>query len=160
MRVLNEGDDPHLCFTLGTLEWVDLIYALYARGPTTLTELDSTDFGELAEVTTIVRFPFSRSVFVSCDEPLRQLVTLLQNAPLAAPPDPLSSQTASRAPSPPSLPPRAPLIGPRSGRLYGYQLSPYTVWVTDARKRALAPNGTRARYHPAPFSFPLSVTPV
>ena len=36
---MNEGDDAHLCLTLGTLKWVDLINALYARGPTTLTEL-------------------------------------------------------------------------------------------------------------------------
>ena len=45
--ILNEGDDPHLCVTLGTLKWVDLIYALYARSPTTFTEL-----------TTIVAFLF------------------------------------------------------------------------------------------------------
>jgi hypothetical protein len=37
--ILNEGDDPHLCVTLGTLKWVDLIYALYARSPTTPAEL-------------------------------------------------------------------------------------------------------------------------
>jgi len=37
--VLNEGDDTHLCFTFGALQRVDLIYALYARGPTAFTEL-------------------------------------------------------------------------------------------------------------------------
>jgi hypothetical protein len=54
VRVLNEGDDAHWRFALGVLKRVDLIYALYARGPTTLTEPDSTDFGELAKLTTIV----------------------------------------------------------------------------------------------------------
>jgi hypothetical protein len=37
--VLDEGDDAHLRFTFGALQWVDLIYALYARGPTTFAEL-------------------------------------------------------------------------------------------------------------------------
>jgi hypothetical protein len=37
--VVNEGDDPHLRFALEALQGVDLIYALYARGPTTLAEL-------------------------------------------------------------------------------------------------------------------------
>lgn len=37
--VLDEGDDAHLSFILGALERVDLIDALYARGPTTLTKL-------------------------------------------------------------------------------------------------------------------------
>jgi hypothetical protein len=37
--VLNEGDDPHLRFALGAFKGVDLINTLYARGPTTLTEL-------------------------------------------------------------------------------------------------------------------------
>ena len=36
---MNEGDDAHLRFALGALKRVDLIYALDARGPTTLTEL-------------------------------------------------------------------------------------------------------------------------
>ena len=36
---MNEGDDAHLCFTLGALKWVDLIYALDARGPTTFAGL-------------------------------------------------------------------------------------------------------------------------
>ena len=36
---MNEGDDAHLCLTLGTLKWVDLINALDARGPTTFTGL-------------------------------------------------------------------------------------------------------------------------
>jgi hypothetical protein len=46
--VLNEGDDSHVCLALGALEGVDFIDALDASGPTTLTELDST---ELVEVT-------------------------------------------------------------------------------------------------------------
>jgi len=29
----------HLCFAFGALKWVDLIYALYAGGPTTFAEL-------------------------------------------------------------------------------------------------------------------------
>jgi hypothetical protein len=56
--ILNEGDDPHLCFTLGTLKRIHLVDSLYAGGPTTLTKLDSTDFGELTEVTTIVALLF------------------------------------------------------------------------------------------------------
>ena len=36
---MNEGDDAHLCFTLGALKRVDLIDALDARGPTAFTEL-------------------------------------------------------------------------------------------------------------------------
>ena len=39
MLVLDKGDDPHLCFTLGALERVDLIDAFYARGPTAPSEL-------------------------------------------------------------------------------------------------------------------------
>ena len=38
---MDEGDDAHLCFALGALKRVDLIDALYARGPTTPTELSS-----------------------------------------------------------------------------------------------------------------------
>jgi hypothetical protein len=37
--VSDERDDAHLCFALGALERVDLIDSLYARGPTTPTEL-------------------------------------------------------------------------------------------------------------------------
>ena len=36
---MNEGDDPHLSFALGALEWIDFIDAFYARGPNALTEL-------------------------------------------------------------------------------------------------------------------------
>ena len=39
MGVLNEGDDAHLSLTLGALERIYLIDALYARGPTAPTEL-------------------------------------------------------------------------------------------------------------------------
>ena len=36
---MDEGDDSHLCSAFGALEWIDLIHALYARDPTTFTEL-------------------------------------------------------------------------------------------------------------------------
>ena len=39
MKVLNEGDDTHLCFAFGALEWIDFVDAFYAGGPTTPTEL-------------------------------------------------------------------------------------------------------------------------
>ena len=39
VRVLNEGDDAHLSFTLGALERIHLVESLYARGPTTPTKL-------------------------------------------------------------------------------------------------------------------------
>jgi hypothetical protein len=39
MLVLDEGYDPHLRLALGALQWVDFVNALYARGPTTPTEL-------------------------------------------------------------------------------------------------------------------------
>jgi len=55
----------YICILLELLTWhtVDLVYALYAGGPTTLTELDWTDFGELsraelAEITTAVALLF------------------------------------------------------------------------------------------------------
>ena len=55
---MDERDDTHLCFTLGALQRIHLVNSLYARGPTTLTELDSTDFAELAELTTTVSLLF------------------------------------------------------------------------------------------------------
>ena len=53
--VLNEGYDPHLCFTLGALQRVDFVNALYARGPTTLAELSS--------IITLSFFSWRRSEF-------------------------------------------------------------------------------------------------
>jgi hypothetical protein len=38
---LNEGDDAHLSFARGALQGVYFVDSLYARGPTTLTELSS-----------------------------------------------------------------------------------------------------------------------
>ena len=39
VRVLDEGDDAHLCFARGALKGIHLIDSLDARGPTALTEL-------------------------------------------------------------------------------------------------------------------------
>ena len=36
---MNEGDNSHLRSAFRTLQGIDLIYALYARGPTTFAEL-------------------------------------------------------------------------------------------------------------------------
>ncbi len=36
---MNEGDDPHLQFTVRALQGVNLVDTLYARGPTTFAEL-------------------------------------------------------------------------------------------------------------------------
>jgi hypothetical protein len=36
---LDEGDDPRLRFTVRALQGIDLVYALYACGPTTFAEL-------------------------------------------------------------------------------------------------------------------------
>ena len=36
---MDEGDDTHLCFAFGALQGVYLVDSLYARGPTTPTEL-------------------------------------------------------------------------------------------------------------------------
>lgn len=36
---MNEGEDPHLCITLGALERIPLVGSLYARGPATPAEL-------------------------------------------------------------------------------------------------------------------------
>ena len=55
MSILNEGDDAHLSFARGALEGINLVDSLYARGPSTPTELDST---ELAEVTPIITLWF------------------------------------------------------------------------------------------------------
>jgi hypothetical protein len=39
MLVLDKGDDPHLSFALGALKGIYFVDSLYARGPTTPTEL-------------------------------------------------------------------------------------------------------------------------
>ena len=52
--VRDKGDDAHLCVAFGALKGIYFVDSLYARGPTALTELDST---ELAEVLAQIRNP-------------------------------------------------------------------------------------------------------
>ncbi len=73
-------DDTHLSFTFAlgltstssvesssgrrlALERIHLVDSLYACGPTTLTELDSTDFGELCRAVSNVFDDFAVDVF-------------------------------------------------------------------------------------------------
>ena len=41
MRVLDKGDDAHLCVAFGALKGIYFVDSLYARGPTALTEISS-----------------------------------------------------------------------------------------------------------------------
>ena len=69
---MDKGDDAHLRFALGALERIHFIDSLYARGPSTLTELFSIVtlrfFGRRrGELSAFSPSPTGVSTVVSCD---------------------------------------------------------------------------------------------
>ena len=72
VRVLDECDDAHLCFARGALKRIYLIDALYARGPTTSSELSPVIalvfFGRRrGELSAFASSPTGIAPVVSCD---------------------------------------------------------------------------------------------
>ena len=69
---MHEGDDAHLRFAFGTLERVNFIDALYARAPTTPTELSAVIAlwlfsGRRGELSAFSPSPTGVATVVSCD---------------------------------------------------------------------------------------------